>query len=105
MGSQYRNWVADIFQGLSAVLIGGVAMYTAHYFWFERFIDQMDEIPRGDDAFYNVISPIFLSLPFIIGALVVGLMSGFGKTRPWQSIGIRLLTGPILSLGFLVINR
>jgi MFS family permease len=57
--------------------------------------------PPASNPAYDWIQPIFVSLPFIIGPLIIGLIAGFGMVTPWWRIAVRFVFGPLLSLPIL----
>lgn len=101
MANRDRTWIADIIQGIFACLLGGIVLYILHNLWYFHWMgDIFGDVPLDNPA-YEAISAVFLSLPFYISPIIVGLVAGFGKVRPWWKIGIRLIFGPALSLIFL----
>ncbi|MHB9131548.1 MAG: hypothetical protein ACYDBB_10730 [Armatimonadota bacterium] len=96
-----RRSIADILQGLLACLAGAITFIFFHEMWYRHWMNLLGDPPMINPA-YDSMRAIFVSLPYAISALVIGLIAGFGYVRPWWRNGIRFIVGPVFAMLLLI---
>ncbi len=97
-----RNpYSADVSVGVLSAVFGLFVYFHVKEDWLRGWMRLFGAPPVSNPS-YHSLSPFFFAAPYAVSGVVVGLLSGYGRTRLYPLL-IRLLLGPIAVGGLLFV--
>ncbi len=96
-----RNaYSADLIIGVLSAILGLFVYFHVKQDWLAGWMRHFGDPPISNPS-YRSLSPFFFAAPYAVRGVVVGLLSGNGRSN-WNSLLIRFLLGP-LAVGALLL--